>query len=58
MVGYTSVWKELSVMEEIVCFEERIVILDSSLPQHEVGLRDWLVDLGHSTHQEVDAIKR
>ena len=42
-------------MEEIVCFEERIVILDSSLPQHEVRMQDWLVDLGH---QKVDATKR
>ena len=58
MVGYTSVWKELSVMEEIVCFEERILIPDFSLPQHEVVLQDWVVDLGHSTHQEVDATKR
>ena len=44
----------------VICFGERILILDSTLPQHEVRLRDWnwVVDLGHSAYKEVDATKR
>ena len=45
MVDYTLVWKELSVVED-VCFRERIVIPDGTLPQHKGRLRDRVVDLG------------
>ena len=59
MVLYRSVWKELMVVG-VICFEERILILNITLPQHEVRLRDWnwVVDLGHFAHQGVDATKR
>ena len=57
-VPYTSVWKELAVVEGVLCFGERMIIPDSTLPGHEVNLRDWVVDLGHSAHQGVDATKR
>ena len=50
LVPYIVVWEELAVIKGLVCRGERLVI--------PVLLRDWVVDLGHSAHQGVDANKR
>ena len=58
MVPYMAVWEELGVMEELLCRGERIVILEGRHKKYDVDLRDWVVDLGHSTHQGEAATKR
>ena len=58
LVPYTAVWEELGVIEELVCRGERIVIPEWRCSTNDVALRDWVVDLGHSAHQGVDATKR
>ena len=37
---------------------ERIVIPEGRYEMNDVELRDWVVDIGHSAHQGVDANKR
>ena len=37
---------------------ERIVIPEGRMAGEETTLREWVVDLGHSAHQGVDATKR
>jgi hypothetical protein len=54
MVPYMAVWEELGV----VCRGERIVIPEGRYEKNNVKLRDWVVDIGHSAHQGVDATKR
>ena len=58
LVPYMAVWEELGVIEELVCRGERIVIPEGRCSTNDVALRDWVVDLGHSAHQGVDATKR
>ena len=58
LVPYMAVWKELTVIEELVCRRERIVIPEGQCTKNNVALRNWVMDLGHSAHQGVDATKR
>ena len=58
LIPYTFVWSELGILEGLVCRGERIVIPDGHLPMDEGNLRDWIVELGHSGHQGMDATKR
>ena len=58
LTPYTSVWGELSTMQQLVCRGERIIIPNSELPGGEGNLRDWVVDLGHSGHLGINATKR
>ena len=58
LVPYMAVWEELAVIEELVCRGERIVITEGRCATNDMALRDWVVDLGHSAHQGVDATKR
>ena len=58
LVPYMAVWEELAVIEELVCRGERIVIPEGRCSTNDGALREWVVDLGHSTHQGVDATKR
>ena len=53
-----AVWEELGVLEDLLCRWERIVIPEGRHKDHDVELRDWVVDLGHSAHQGEDATKR
>ena len=55
LVPYMAVWEELAVIEELVFRGERLVIPEGRCTKHDVALRDWVVDLGHSTYQGVDA---
>ena len=57
LTSYTSVWGELSVMQQLVCRGERIIIPNSELPGGEGNLLDWVVDLGHSGHLGINATK-
>ena len=57
LTPYTSVWGELSVMQQLVCRGERIIIPNSELPGGEGNLRDWVIDLGHSGHLGINATK-
>ena len=57
MVPYTAVWEELGVVE-LLCRGERIVIPEGRHEKNDMELRDWVVDIGHSAHQGVDATKR
>ena len=57
-VPYMAVWEELAVIEELVCRGERIVMPEGRSSTNDVALREWVVDLGHSSHQGVDATKR
>ena len=57
LVPCVAVWGEFKVIEELVCRGERIVIPEG-LCTKNVALRDWVVNLGHSAHQGVDATKR
>ena len=45
------------MIKELVCRGERIVIPEGRCTKN-VALRDWVVNLGHSAHQGVDATKR
>ena len=58
MVPYMAVWEELGMVEELVCRGERIVIPEGRYEKSDVELREWVVDIGHSAHQGVDATKR
>ena len=58
LTPYTSVWGELSVMQQLVCRGEWVIIPNSELPGGEGNLRDWVVDLGHSGHLGIHATKR
>ena len=58
IVPYMVVWKELGVIEELVCWGERIVIPEGRCATNDMELREWMVDLGQSAHQGVDATKR
>ena len=58
LMQYTSVWDELTVMEDLVLRSERIVIPDGLLPNDEGNLREWIVELGHSGHMGTGATKR
>ena len=55
---YMSVWPELTVIKGVVARGERIVIPDCRMVKEQATLREWLVDLGHSAHQGIDATKR
>ena len=43
---------------ELLCRAERIVIPEGRHEKNDMELRDWMVDIGHSAHQGVDATKR
>ena len=58
LVPYMGVWEELEVIKELVCRGEQIIIPEGRCAMNDMVLRDWVVDLGHSTHQGVDATKR
>ena len=58
MIPYMSVWKELGVLEGLLCRGEKIVIPEGRHKDHDVELRDWVVDLGHSAHQGGNTTKR
>ena len=58
LVPYMAVWEELAVIEELVCRGERIIIPEGQCTTNNVALREWVVDLGHSAHQGMDATKR
>ena len=58
MVPYMAVWEELGVVEELLCRGERIVIPEGRHEKNDMELRDWVVDIGHITHQGVEATKR
>ena len=58
MVPYIVVWEELILIKELVCRGEQIVIPEGRCSTNDVALREWVVDLGHSAHQGVDATKR
>ena len=53
-----AVWEELALIEELVCRGEQIIIQEGRCATNDVALRDWVMDLGHSAHQGVDATKR
>ena len=55
---YMSVFPELAVIKGLVTRGERIVIPEGRVAGEEATLREWVVDLGHSAHQGVDATKR
>ena len=56
LVPYMAVWGELTVIKELVYRGERIIIPEGRCTKND--LRDWVIDLGHSAHQGVDATKR
>ena len=58
MVPYMAVWEELGVVEELLCRGEMIVVPEGRHEKNDVELRDWVVDIGHSAHQGVEATKR
>ena len=58
LVPYMSIFNELSVINNLVCRGERIVIPQGQLPDDEGNLREWVVDLGHSGHMGAAATKR
>ena len=58
LTPYTSVWDELSVINEIVCRGERLVIPDGVPQEGEGSLREWVIELGHSGHMGINATKR
>ena len=58
LVPYMVVWEELAVIKELVCRGERIIISEGKCSTNDEALRDWVVDLGHSVHQGMDATKR
>ena len=58
LLRYTAVWGELTVINDLICRGERIVIPNSRLPGDEGTLREWVVDLGHSGHMGMTATKR
>ena len=45
-------------MQDLVCRGERMVILEGKQPKYDMLLRDWIVDLGHVSHQGMEATKR
>ena len=53
-----SVWTELAVIRGFVARGERIVISEGSVAGEQTSLREWVVYLGHSAHQGIDATKR
>ena len=55
---YMSVWTELAVIKGLVARGERIVIPEGRVAGQPISLREWVVDLGHSAHQGIDATKR
>ena len=58
LVPFTSVWEEMSVIRDLVCRGERIVIPNGTLPGTDDNVREWVVELGHSGHQGTNATKR
>ena len=58
LTSYTSIWTELSVVEDLVCRGERVVIPNSRLTGEEHTIREWVVELGHSGHMGMSATKR
>ena len=58
LVPYMAVWEELALIEELVCRGEQIIIKEGRCTTNDVALRHWVMDLGHSAHQGVDATKR
>ena len=58
LVPYTSVWGELGVVQDLVCSGERIVVPEGQHPRYDVQLREWIVDIGHNSHQGANATKR
>ena len=53
-----SVWPELSVIDDILCRGERIVVPSAHLPQYGGNIRDWVVEIGHSSHMGMNTTKR
>ena len=53
-----SVFPELAVIKGLMTGGERIVIPEGRVTGEETTLREWMLDLGHSAHQGVDATKR
>ena len=47
---YKAVWQELSIIEDLICRGERILIPNGQLPDTDCTLQEWVVDLGHSGH--------
>ena len=57
-IPYMSVWTELVELEGLLSRGEKIVIPEGRHKDHDMELRDWVVDLGHSAHQGENATKR
>ena len=55
---YMPVWSELAVIQGLVARGERIVIPEVRLAGEQTSLREWVMNLGHSPHQGIDATKR
>ena len=58
LMPYMLVWTELGVVQELVCRGEKLIIPAGRHPKYDVDLRDWVVDLDHSSHQGVDGTKQ
>ena len=58
LVPYMAVWEKLGVIKELVCRGERIVIPEWRRSMNDVAVRDWVMDLGPSANQGMDATKR
>ena len=58
LVPYMAVWGELMVIKELVCRGEMMIIPEGRCTKNDVAMRDWVMDLGHSAHQGVDATRR
>ena len=58
LVPYMAVWEKLGVIKELVCRGERIVIPEWRRSTNDVAVRDWVMDLGPSANQGMDATKR
>ena len=58
MVQNMSVCTELGVIKGLVCRGEKVLIPEGRHTRYNVPLREWVVNLGHSAHHGMDAIKR
>ena len=54
----SSTWPELSVLDNLICRGNRIVIPGGEMPGHSGSIRQWLVQAAHSGHMGTSAMKR
>ena len=55
---YTAIWRELTVIDGLVCRGERIVIPNGHILAEDANMREWIVELGHAGHMGMSATKR